>query len=320
VQTAGATSFTYDSNGNELTAASLRTSTYNAKDQLDSLTPQGQAAIPMTYTGAGQFRRVTRGSTSFTSSALGLTREDATSYTVSPDGFVLGQRSPSRLYFLHDGLGSVIATANEGGSESSIARYDAFGGCLANCPTVPYGWLGGLGVYFDAATGLYKMGTRYYDPALGRFTQVDPIEGGSANRYDYADQDPINGYDLDGLATGGIYVLWNSEGVRYVGRSFVNVHRRSKVSLRDLERRTGLNLNRLVVYEGNNRNVLRGLEQRYMNRFRPDLNRIRAVGRRNPNRAATLRAARGFGPLTSVNAGGAAGIGVGLGGGRNLTR
>jgi RHS repeat-associated protein len=153
----------------------------------------------MSYTDTGQFKRVTRGSTSFTNSALGVTRENSTFYTVDPDGFVLGQRSPSRLYFLHDGLGSVVATANEGGSESLIARYDPFGGCLDNCPAVPYRWLGGLGVYFDdAPIRLYKMGTRYYDAALGRFTQVDPIEGGSANAYDYSGQDPINNNDPTG--------------------------------------------------------------------------------------------------------------------------
>lgn len=42
------------------------------------------------------------------------------------------------------------------------------------------------------------MGVRLYVPAIGRFLQVDPIPGGSANDYDYANQDPINAYDLDG--------------------------------------------------------------------------------------------------------------------------
>ena len=42
------------------------------------------------------------------------------------------------------------------------------------------------------------MGARPYDPSLGRFLSVDPIEGGSLNPYDYANQDPLNGYDLDG--------------------------------------------------------------------------------------------------------------------------
>jgi hypothetical protein len=42
------------------------------------------------------------------------------------------------------------------------------------------------------------MGARPYDPSLGRFLAVDPVDGGSANNYDYAGQDPVNGYDLDG--------------------------------------------------------------------------------------------------------------------------
>jgi len=37
-----------------------------------------------------------------------------------------------------------------------------------------------------------------FDPALGRFTQVDPVKGGSANNYDYGAQDPINNIDPSG--------------------------------------------------------------------------------------------------------------------------
>jgi RHS repeat-associated protein len=36
------------------------------------------------------------------------------------------------------------------------------------------------------------MGVRLYVPTLGRFLQVDPVEGGSLNSYEYAGQDPIN--------------------------------------------------------------------------------------------------------------------------------
>ncbi|MDO4684499.1 MAG: RHS repeat-associated core domain-containing protein [Candidatus Saccharibacteria bacterium] len=41
------------------------------------------------------------------------------------------------------------------------------------------------------------MGARMYLPILGRFLQVDPVEGGTDNNYVYAN-DPVNEFDLDG--------------------------------------------------------------------------------------------------------------------------
>ncbi|MEU5756833.1 RHS repeat-associated core domain-containing protein [Streptomyces sp. NPDC047829] len=49
------------------------------------------------------------------------------------------------------------------------------------------------GAYADP-TGLYKMGHRYYDPTLGRFTQPGP-SGQEENPYLYAGGDPINNSD-----------------------------------------------------------------------------------------------------------------------------
>jgi hypothetical protein len=42
----------------------------------------------------------------------------------------------------------------------------------------------------------------------GVFLQTDPIPGGSANNYDYANQDPINNYDLSGTCSAHGHGFW----------------------------------------------------------------------------------------------------------------
>ena len=103
-------------------------------------------------------------------------------------------------YLYYGGHGDVAAEANGSGTRTAAYTYDSFGGPLQTSPanTTIERWTGRWDKQLDTASGLVQMGARPYDSTLGRFLAVDPFEGGALNAYDYAAQDPINTYDLDG--------------------------------------------------------------------------------------------------------------------------
>ncbi|MFD4976496.1 RHS repeat-associated core domain-containing protein [Streptomyces sp. NPDC058424] len=78
------------------------------------------------------------------------------------------------------------------------SAYDEYGNLEDDTTTTRYGWLGGKQRSSETVTGATLMGVRLYDPTTGRFLSSDPVPGGSANAYDYANQDPANQFDLTG--------------------------------------------------------------------------------------------------------------------------
>ncbi|WP_020519736.1 RHS repeat domain-containing protein [Catelliglobosispora koreensis] len=98
---------------------------------------------------------------------------------------------------LHGDVVFTLDLANPQAGPTAAFDYDEFG-----IPTTGnagrYGWLGGKQRSAEALGGVVLMGVRLYAPSLGRFLSVDPVDGGSANAYDYCYADPINCTDLDG--------------------------------------------------------------------------------------------------------------------------
>jgi RHS repeat-associated protein len=102
-----------------------------------------------------------------------------------------------RLTDLH---GDAIASASSSPTALKLlatARFTEFGEPVSGTAG-RFGWLGGKSRRTELQSGVIQMGARSYIPQLGRFLTPDPVRGGSANAYDYANQDPVNLFDLDG--------------------------------------------------------------------------------------------------------------------------
>ena len=113
-----------------------------------------------------------------------------------------------------DMLGNILALLDGSGNVVVQYKYDAWGNHTvtdANGNAITDAdHIGNLnpfryrGYYFDCETGFYFLQSRYYDPEVGRFLNMDSIEYADPesvngiNLYAYCGNNPVMGYDPDG--------------------------------------------------------------------------------------------------------------------------
>src|SRR5207253_2094760 len=156
--------YTYDSNGNRLSATDQTGTVNGTYDAQDRLLTYGN--LQYTYTTNGEL----------------LTKNNP----------VLGQTAS----FTYDVVGNLKSVSLLGGL---LVDYVEFGNVTldTNPGFQPFGFAGGL---YDQHTGLTRFGARDYDAQIGRWTAKDPIDflGGNTNLYGYALNDPVNISDSSG--------------------------------------------------------------------------------------------------------------------------
>ncbi|GAA5215888.1 RHS repeat-associated core domain-containing protein [Streptomyces thinghirensis] len=203
--------WSYDKLGNETAAAgnTPRTGeTWTDYSQLAGITAGGKT-YDLVHAGTTNAERTKLGETWFHHTALGLASTTTggvdTGFIREPSGTLNSMTTGGKsYYYLTDATGNVLGLADDAGKRTHTYAYGPTG-LPRTTPTEavpqPYRY---AGAYADP-TGLYKMGHRYYDPTLGRFTQPDP-SGQETNPYLYAAGDPINNTDPTGLFKIGAFL------------------------------------------------------------------------------------------------------------------
>ena len=191
----GAYTYTYDG-FNTLTSLNASGSTtsysYNALGQRASKSGAG-GAFAFVYTPGGKLLAETAANTS----SIG------TEY-IWLGNETIGLIQNGNLFYMHnDHLARSATVTNASGAVVWQAVNTAFGqSILSHSITLNMGF---PGQYYDAESGLYYNGARYYDSTIGRYIQSDPVGlVGGINTYVYALGNPLSYIDTAGTSTWGV--------------------------------------------------------------------------------------------------------------------
>ncbi|MFO0847175.1 MAG: RHS repeat-associated core domain-containing protein [Gemmataceae bacterium] len=227
-----ATSPTFDANGNLTTGEAGKQYGYDAWNRLVAVKTSGGTTL-VTYAYDGLFRRVSDTASSVTTdlyySAAWQVLEERqsgaakTQYVWSPvyvDALVERDRDADgssgtgpggleeRLYAVQDANWNVTALVNTSGTVVERYAYDPFGAVTVLDASYggrsgsSYAWVVGFqGLRQSAVSGLDEARMRWYSPALGRWSTLDPLEydSGQVNLFSFVSNNAIGLTDPSGL-------------------------------------------------------------------------------------------------------------------------
>lgn len=204
ISTFNTQTYAYDANGN-LSSDGTRTYTHDAADRLVTIT-LGGTTVTFAYDGLGRRLKQTVGATEtrYLWCGIVICQQRNGSDTAEKRFYSEGEyvHSGTKKYLtLADHLGSVRDVIDITGTPTLVGSFDyrPYGEVARSWGTVTTGYTY-AGLFAQTNTGLLLSTTRAYNPANGKWLNVDPIrETGGVNLTGYVGGNPLNVIDIAGL-------------------------------------------------------------------------------------------------------------------------